>query len=180
MDPRARRLAAIWGIPFAVLFVIFAPPLVLIGRLPDPLAVHWGTDGAPNGSMPFWASLAFLGGFWLVAWIGLLVAGRHGAPSSPALAVTYYLGGILAAVQISIVDRNLNAEDWRRVLLYPRQQRSGQQAKQTADEIARRIIDWSGAPRPTALRHDTAEAILIGLWGVLEIGWLDNLPSEVR
>jgi hypothetical protein len=108
-----RRLAAIWAIPAAILFVIVAPPLVLIGRLPDPLAVHWGADGAPNGSMPFWPSLGFLGGFWLVAWIGLLLAGRHGAPSSPALAVTYYLGGILAAVQISIVDRNLNADDWR-------------------------------------------------------------------
>jgi len=79
-----------------------------------------------------------------------------------------------------IAVRQISAEDWRRVLLYPRQQRSGQQAKQTADEIARRIIDWSGAPRPTALRHDTAEAILIGLWGVLEIGWLDSLPAEVR
>ena len=108
----ARRLAAVWGIPAAFLFVIVAPPLVLIGRLPDPIAVHWGAGGAPNGSMPFWTSLAFLGGFWLVAWIGLLAAGRAGAPSSPALAVVYFLGGILAAVQISIVDRNLNAEDW--------------------------------------------------------------------
>ena len=79
-----------------------------------------------------------------------------------------------------LTARQISAEDWRRVLLYPRQQRSGQQAKQTAAEIARRIIDWSGAPRPTALRHDTAEAILIGLWGVLEIGWLDNLPPEVK
>jgi hypothetical protein len=79
-----------------------------------------------------------------------------------------------------LTARQISAEDWRRVLLYPRQQRSGQQAKRTADEIARRIIDWSDAPRPTTLRHDTAEAILIGLWGVLEIGWLDKLPPEVR
>jgi hypothetical protein len=79
-----------------------------------------------------------------------------------------------------ITVRQISAEDWRRALLYPRQRRSGRQAKQTADEIARRIIDWSGAPRPTALRHDTAEAILIGLWGVLEIGWLAGLPAEVR
>lgn len=76
--------------------------------------------------------------------------------------------------------RQISAEDWRRLLLYPRQQRSGRQAKQTAAEMARRVIDWSGAARPTALRHDTAEAILIGLWGVLEIGWLDDLPPQVR
>ena len=35
-----------------------------------------------------------------------------------------------------------------------------------------------GAAHPTSLRHDAAEAILIGLWGVLEVGWLDE-PSEV-
>ncbi len=108
----ARRLAAVWGIPSVVLLVIVAPPLVLIGRLPDPLAVHWGTGGAPDGSMGFWSSLAFLGGFWLIAWLGVLVAGHHGVPSSPALAVVYFLGGLLAAVQIGIVDRNLNATDW--------------------------------------------------------------------
>jgi hypothetical protein len=34
-------------------------------------------------------------------------------PSSPALAVVYFVGGLLAAVQISIVDRNLNAPDWQ-------------------------------------------------------------------
>lgn len=108
----ARRLAAVWAIPAVTLFVIVAPPLVLIGRLPDPLAVHWGPGGGPNGSMGFWVSLAFLGGLWVVAWLGLLVAGRR-VPSSPVLAVVYFLGGILAAVQIAIVDRNLNAPDWR-------------------------------------------------------------------
>jgi hypothetical protein len=30
------------------------------------------------------------------------------------------------------------------------------------------------------LRHDTAEAILIGLWGVLEVGWLERLPDDLR
>ena len=44
----------------------------------------------------------------------------------------------------------------------------------------RRIIDWSGAPRPTSLRHDAAEAILIGFWGVLDAGWLPAIPPELR
>jgi hypothetical protein len=72
------------------------------------------------------------------------------------------------------------AETWRAALLYPRQQRSGRHAKRSADELARRVIDWSGAPRPTSLRHDAAEAILIGLWAVLEAGWLEALPDELR
>jgi hypothetical protein len=69
-----------------------------------------------------------------------------------------------------------SAEVWRQQLLYPRQQRSGTDAKQHADQLARRIIDWSGAPRPTSLRHDAAEAILIGLWGVVQVGWLAEIP----
>jgi hypothetical protein len=70
----------------------------------------------------------------------------------------------------------ISAEDWRRRLLYPRQQRDGRQAKHSASDLARRVINCSHAPRPTSLRHDAAEAILIGLWGVLDVGWLKRLP----
>lgn len=91
-------------------------------------------------------------------------------------------GGILAdswqkeAAHRKIPVIQTDAEVWRQVLLYPRQQRSGANAKQHADHLARRVIDWSGASRPTSLRHDAAEAILIGLWGVLQVGWLPALP----
>lgn len=76
--------------------------------------------------------------------------------------------------------RQISAEHWRTALLYGREQRSGAQAKGSADTLARRVIAWSGAARPTTLRHDTAEAIMIGLWGVLEVGWLAALPAEIR
>jgi len=72
--------------------------------------------------------------------------------------------------------RWVSAETWRRAFLYPREQRSGERAKRAADDLARRVIAWSGVRRPTALRHDAAEAILIGLWGALELGWLTQLP----
>ncbi len=74
----------------------------------------------------------------------------------------------------------ISSEVWREQLLYPRQQRSGLKAKQNAIETARKVIEWSGAPRPTSLRHDAAEAILVGLWGLLEVGWLEQLPCEVK
>lgn len=79
-----------------------------------------------------------------------------------------------------VAARQVRPEEWRETLLYPREQRSGLAAKQNADDFARRIIDWSGARRPTSLRHDTAEAILVGLWGVLTVGWLDSVPTDVR
>ena len=75
--------------------------------------------------------------------------------------------------------QRVSAEEWRSLFLLPREQRSGAQAKQVAARLARRVIDWSGARRPTSLTHDAAEAILIGLWGVLSAGWLRALPREV-
>jgi hypothetical protein len=76
--------------------------------------------------------------------------------------------------------RHITAEQWRSRFLYPREQRSGETAKATADGLARHVIDWSGARRPTSLRHDAAEAILVGLWGVLELGWLAAMPPALK
>jgi len=75
--------------------------------------------------------------------------------------------------------RRVSAEEWRGLFLLPRDQRSGEQAKRVADSIARRVVEWSDAPRPTSLRHDAAEAILIGLWGVIRVGWLTTVPSTL-
>jgi hypothetical protein len=70
-------------------------------------------------------------------------------------------------------------ERWRARLLHPRETRRARDAKAAADTLARRAIEVLGDRRPTSLRHDAAEAILIGLWGCLELGWLDGLPPEL-
>jgi hypothetical protein len=75
--------------------------------------------------------------------------------------------------------RRIAAEDCRGRFFDPKLWRSRERSKLTADVLARRIIEWSGAPRPTSLRHDAAEAILIGLWGALEAGWLERVPDGI-
>jgi hypothetical protein len=80
----------------------------------------------------------------------------------------------------AIAFRRVSAEMWREDLLLMREQRSGSVAKRNADTVARRVIEWSGAARPTSLRHDAAEAILLGLWAVREVGWLETLPARLR
>lgn len=116
---------------------------------------------------------------------------RRGAPAilaglADAATLALEGGGQLAAIWEAAAARRqlpvlrIGAEVWRQQLLYPREQRSGSSAKHHADLLARRIIEWSGAPRPTSLRHDAAEAIVLGLWAVLEIGWLPELPPELR
>jgi hypothetical protein len=76
-----------------------------------------------------------------------------------------------------ITVRRITAEDWRKPLLFSREQRTGAMAKERAAWLADAVIAWSGLKRPTVPRHDAAEAILIGLWGVLEAGWLEGLPQ---
>lgn len=66
-------------------------------------------------------------------------------------------------------------EAWREALFG--HQPATDRAKAQADTAARRVIAWSGCARPTSLRHDAAEAILIGLWGALDAGWI--APAEV-
>ncbi len=79
-----------------------------------------------------------------------------------------------------IAVRRITAEDWRKTILFMREQRTGAMAKENAARLADAVIAWSGLRRPTVPRHDAAEAVLIGLWGVLEQGWLKRLPTEIR
>ena len=95
-------------------------------------------------------------------------------------------GGLLAdiwekeAAKRAVPISQISAETWRRDLLYPREQRNHKGAKINAGILARKIIEWSGAKRPTSLRHDAAEAILAGLWGVVQVGWLIELPQGLN
>ncbi|MBN2447704.1 MAG: hypothetical protein JXO22_13305 [Phycisphaerae bacterium] len=79
-----------------------------------------------------------------------------------------------------IAVRRISAETWRKQMFYPREQRGGQLAKRNADQLARKVIDWSDAAKPTSLRHDAAEAILVGLWGVMKVGWLKEPPPKMN
>jgi hypothetical protein len=81
-------------------------------------------------------------------------------------------GGDLAApwekeaARRGVAFRQVYGEAWRRTLLAPSQRRSGGAAKEAADALARAVIEGAGAKRPTSLRHDAAEAILVGAWAL--------------
>lgn len=83
------------------------------------------------------------------------------------------------AARRAVDFEQVSAEAWRGIFLLPREHGTGVQMKATADRLARRVIAWAGGPRPTALRHDAAEAVLVGLWGALSAGWLRRLPPEL-
>lgn len=89
----------------------------------------------------------------------------------PALALLVVEGGgdlfvpwEKEAARRAVPVRQVMGEEWRRTLLLPTQRKSGADAKAAADGLARDVIERSGAKRPTSLRHDAAEAILVGAW----------------
>ena len=72
-------------------------------------------------------------------------------------------------------------ETWRARVLLPREARDGPGAKESAGLLARRVMTWSGLPQPRTLVDDAAEAVMLGLWGVVEVGWLPAASlREVR
>src|SRR5215210_6749138 len=72
-----------------------------------------------------------------------------------------------------VVVRWISPGEWRRLLLPDPASRA---ARRDAAIVARRVVAWSGLRPPSSLDDDAAEAILIGLWGVVNAGWLRRLP----
>lgn len=92
-------------------------------------------------------------------------------------------GGQIALIWKRVAERNAikflmtDALHWRRDLLYSREQRSGEAAKQTAIAMAIRYLKNNGAPPLQTPMHDAAEAILMGIWYCHKLGCLPHLPN---
>jgi hypothetical protein len=76
--------------------------------------------------------------------------------------------------------RRIAAETWREALLLPRERRDAGTAKRAAVRLARRVHGWSGLSGPSTMRHDAAEAVLVGLFAAIEAGWLSGPPDGLR
>ena len=71
----------------------------------------------------------------------------------------------------------VEAERWRRALLHPRERRDARTAKASAQGLADIAVSALSAHPVGRLRHDAAEAVLIGVWGLRELGWIDAWPD---
>lgn len=116
-------------------------------------------------------------------------------PMRPLLAIATegdpHLAALWSKLPLKWGARHLHvqAHTWRERLLKPRErEHGGALAKQHAQRLALATIAHSPhAPRPHGeLRHDAAEAILLGVWAGLELGLIDPedtagpLPPELR
>lgn len=87
-----------------------------------------------------------------------------------------------AAAHRGIHLRVVQAHEWRARFFYPREHRSGPEAKEHAIKMAAQVVAWSETRGVSgaSLGHDAAEAIMVGLFGVLEAGWLAEMPRFKR
>ncbi|MEU6409541.1 DUF1648 domain-containing protein [Microbispora sp. NPDC046933] len=110
--------AAAWAVLVAA--VLVAVPLAFAGRLPDPLATHWGSSGRPDGSMPLAAFVVFLVVLWAVlAGIGAGVAARarvlvRRSARAWSCAGLAWAGGLMVITQAFTIAANLDRGHWTR------------------------------------------------------------------
>ncbi|MGB5169562.1 MAG: hypothetical protein WBP49_14285 [Acidimicrobiia bacterium] len=108
----ARWSLVVVVVPALVVFGVFLPLVVFWSRYPDPLAVHWGFSGPPDGEMALLAYVSFLAAGLVLNWGALIAGSRQSMPPAPLTAVTYFIMGLLAAVNAQIVIANLDAVSW--------------------------------------------------------------------
>ncbi|MFC7813346.1 DUF1648 domain-containing protein [Streptomyces sp. NPDC057367] len=110
-----RTTAVVWTV--GVTAVLAGMPLMVRGRLPDPLATHWGlSGGVPDGSMPLWAASLFPALIWLLmagVTLGLLLRGRTGSHHPWTAATLLPTGIVLAGSQAALVRANLDRAHWQ-------------------------------------------------------------------
>lgn len=75
-----------------------------------------------------------------------------------------------AAQRRGIACMRVHAETWRRYFFPPRDRSSAAKAKDAAVRWVERFIHSEPCAH-RAPRHDAAEAILIGLWALAQLGW---------
>ena len=113
------QLASEWIIPAAGLIGVGVFMVSDLDRLPTSLAVHWGLDGRPNGSMPLPVLALLLAGIYLYIWIGVLILHRpipvtglrRRGPLAPlSRSVTAFASlGLLIGTAVAIVLVNIVA-----------------------------------------------------------------------
>jgi hypothetical protein len=101
-------------VPVLAVLIVAVLPMAVWGRLPDPVAIHWGLDGRPDGSAPLIVDVVLL--TVLTALVTLLpllavVRGdRHTARTMLALA--HGMGAFFVLLRWRTLALNLDAAGW--------------------------------------------------------------------
>jgi hypothetical protein len=101
-------------VPVLALLAAVVLPLFAWQRLPDPVAIHWGLDGRPDGSAPLVVDAVLLVVFTaLVTLLPLLAVGRGDRRTARTmLALSHGMGAFFALLRWRTLELNLDAAVW--------------------------------------------------------------------
>lgn len=85
-----------------------------------------------------------------------------------------------AAIKNGVRIQRVSGQVWCQQLLEMPYDDAVQQIDPHAFEFARKIMHYSEMSSPKNLDKHAIEAALIGMWGVLQMGWINKLPDVVR
>lgn len=109
-----------WLVLGPVPTMLLIAPLLLAwpwaGRWPDPIAVHWGLDGAPNGTMSLAANQTLSTALALVFWaIGAVMVRNARAWRVRRSVATVTAGaiGFLTLLAVAVLRANLDQLSWQ-------------------------------------------------------------------
>ncbi len=101
-------------IPVVAVLATAALPLLVGSRLPDPVAIHWGLDGRPDGSAPALLDAVLLAVLTaLVTLLPAVAAARGGrATARTMLMLSHGMGVFLLQLRWLTLERNLDVTVW--------------------------------------------------------------------
>ena len=103
-------------LPSAFIILAMLPFFLFRERLPDPIAVHWGIEGRPNGSMPlfliFIINLVFVGIPSVVMFFSSRRNPAYKGAMSRVMSVMAFICTLTAGISWSIVYNNLDIPVW--------------------------------------------------------------------
>lgn len=101
-------------LPALATIAVVVMPLLVWSRLPDPIAIHWGLDGRPDGSAPLIVDVVLMGVLTALMTFLPLVAVLRGdrRTARTMLALSFSLGSLFVLLRLRTIGLNLDVEEW--------------------------------------------------------------------
>ncbi len=111
--PRALQLREV-ALPAIATVAVLVMPVAVWSELPDPIAIHWGIDGRPDGSAPLVVDVGLMALFTaLVALLPLLAVLRGDrATARMMLALAHGMSAFFLALRWRTLALNRGVEQW--------------------------------------------------------------------
>ena len=101
-------------VPALAVLAAVVLPLLVWSRLPDPIAIHWGLDGRPDGSAPLVVDVVLFAVLTvLIALLPLVAVVRaHRDAARTMLTLSHGMGAFFALLRWRTLELNLDVASW--------------------------------------------------------------------